>query len=315
MSSPFSTVSAMAAGGRFPHAVVIVGEKGTGRRTLALKTAQLILCDSFTSGASCGVCRSCELFSGGCSPDFVTAEQSGKRMIVPVAEVRRICADAYIKPNTSQRKVYLFADCDGIEAPAQNALLKLLEEPPEFVYFIFTALSRSVFLPTVLSRSVCIDVSELSGSECIKLLSKKGYSDEKAAAACSRFGGNIGKCIDWLENGELVQIAEITGQLTKCIRCRQEYDFLVALTGIQNDPRLLSRVLSELAAAARDCCAIRAESERLVSCVKSEAAALSEVITTAKAEKIYRSICETLSLLKMNVNPKLAITALSGNIF
>ena len=61
--------------------------------------------------------------------------------------------------------MYIFSDADSIQLPAQNSLLKIVEEPPEFVYFIFTAASKDVFLPTIISRVISLGMSQCSEDE------------------------------------------------------------------------------------------------------------------------------------------------------
>lgn len=139
---------------KLPHAVVFEGADGEQLRQLCLVTAQGYLC-------SCGhpldgECHSCGVLSAyGAHPDLVVVEGSGASGAVSIASVRELHERAMIVPTDSDGTVFLLENCDAMLRPAQNAFLKLLEEPPRGVMFLMTCASRMNLLETVRSR-VCI---------------------------------------------------------------------------------------------------------------------------------------------------------------
>ena len=111
----------------------------------------------------CGVCRDCRKAEKGIHPDIITVarltDEKGKpRREIYVDQIRDVAADAVVLPNEAECKVYIIRDADTMNAAAQNALLKVLEEPPRFVSFLLVAASASALLETVRSRCVTVHV-------------------------------------------------------------------------------------------------------------------------------------------------------------
>ena len=104
---------------------------------------------------SCGRCLSCIQAQSGNQPDIITVSHE-KPNSIGVGEIRRMRADLQIKPYSNARKVYIVPDAEKLTIPAQNALLKTLEEPPEYAVIILIANGLSAFLPTILSRCVVL---------------------------------------------------------------------------------------------------------------------------------------------------------------
>ena len=97
--------------------------------------------------------------------DFSVLLPENKSKTISVDKVRDIRLSAYVTPHEAMRKVYFIPEAQRLRTEAQNALLKLIEEPPEAAYFIMTAPSRSGLLETVISRSAVIPMRELSSDE------------------------------------------------------------------------------------------------------------------------------------------------------
>ena len=101
------------------------------------------MCEFPHEGIPCGECNACLNVEKGIHPDVIYPEKSGKLGGYSVNCAREVIADAYVKPNNSSGcKVYIFADCHNVDTRTQNTLLKLIEEPPEYAYFIFTCGSK-----------------------------------------------------------------------------------------------------------------------------------------------------------------------------
>ena len=139
------------AGDRFPHAVLLEGGPGSGTDRLAAVLARAAVCLS-NGEKPCGVCAGCVRSSAGSHPDIFTLNGDEDPRAFPVDAVRRIRADAYVRPNEAPRRVFVLLGVQNMSEISQNALLKILEEPPENVLFILTAVSAAALLPTVRSR-------------------------------------------------------------------------------------------------------------------------------------------------------------------
>ena len=108
------------------HAYILSGPAGSGKRTLAGLLAAALVCDRRGGALPCLSCAGCRKAEGGIHPDIVRVGDDGKD--ISVAQVRALRADAYIRPNETERKVYILENAQTMNASAQNAMLKLLEE-------------------------------------------------------------------------------------------------------------------------------------------------------------------------------------------
>lgn len=146
--------------GRFPHAVLIEGGSPERRTDIARRISASLLCGGET--VPCGSCPACKKALGGYHPDvlFHSPEVISKKPVYSVDQIREIRDDTYIIPMEADIKITVLSESQYMNRAAQNAFLKVLEEPPEFAVFILLAQTKSVFLPTILSR---VTVYTLSG--------------------------------------------------------------------------------------------------------------------------------------------------------
>lgn len=180
--------------GRVSHAYILSGPAGSGKRTLARAFAMSLLCSSPRNGAPCGRCANCVKCRAGGHPDLMVLEGEGKADLVKIDAIRRLRADAYIRPNDAGRKVYIICGADRMQAPAQNALLKIFEEPPEYAVILLLAENARRLLPTIRSRAAVLPLTPLSDTELSALLRREcPQADPSAAArAAALAGGNPG---------------------------------------------------------------------------------------------------------------------------
>ena len=141
-------LSAQEKGRGLSHAYLISGPEGSGKRTLARLLSAAMVCTG--TQAPCGTCPGCKKTMGGIHPDVIWAGEEGKGLTVNQA--RELRADAYVRPNEGERKVYLLEEADLMNASAQNAMLKLLEEGPPYAAFLLMADNAGGLLQTVRSR-------------------------------------------------------------------------------------------------------------------------------------------------------------------
>ncbi|MGM9680256.1 MAG: ATP-binding protein [Eubacteriales bacterium] len=143
------------ASGRLAHAYLLEGPEGSGKTTLALTVCAALSEDS----------RMAErIFAGNC-PDVMTVRRKEDRKTLGVDEIRAMRSSAYIKPNDLEFKAYLLEDGGTMTVQAQNALLKLLEEPPGNVYFFLMCENAAALLPTVRSRAPTLRMQTFSSDE------------------------------------------------------------------------------------------------------------------------------------------------------
>lgn len=133
---------------RLPKALLI--QSGFAGVDLAHAMQALLLCQQ--DNAPCGLCQSCQLLAQGIHPDLVTVARPVEQQLLKIESIRDIQERLYLTPQLSTRRVIYFEALDRMNGAASNALLKILEEPPQAVYFIAMAQSMHTILPTILSR-------------------------------------------------------------------------------------------------------------------------------------------------------------------
>ena len=180
------------------HFYLISGPRGSGKKTLARLLAQAILCNG--QPRPCGACDPCRKIRSGNHPDFITVEDPEHKNVA-VKIVRQFREDVFIRPNESDYKVYLFPQDLGVEG--QNALLKILEEPPKYGIFLLLTDNPEKILPTVRSRCRELKMQALPQELLCTYLSARfpDTAREDVAAAAQRSGGFLGQALELMESG------------------------------------------------------------------------------------------------------------------
>jgi DNA polymerase-3 subunit delta' len=191
-------LAAAQAGGGLSHCYILVGPKGSGKKTLSKIIAAALECTG-SGDKPCGVCPSCHKIFGGGHPDVITVDSD--KATVPIKVIREMQADAYIRPNEGQKKIYLLPRAQDMQAPAQNALLKLLEEPPEYCVFLLMTDNAEKLLTTVRSRAVELSLFPLSDRELTEALETLAPNTprEALAAAAEKSFGYLGAALELLQ--------------------------------------------------------------------------------------------------------------------
>ena len=150
----------------------------------------------------CGVCSGCRKAAAGIHPDIVRVGEDGKD--VNVAAVRALRSDAYILPNEAPRKVYQIENAGSMNASAQNAMLKLLEDGPAYAVFFLLAENGSALLPTVRSRCETLELAPVSPAQAEEWLAKAfpGRTAEEIRRAALECQGILGRAAALLEGGQ-----------------------------------------------------------------------------------------------------------------
>jgi DNA polymerase-3 subunit gamma/tau len=164
--------------GRVSHAILFVGPRGTGKTSLARILAKALNCTNLQDGDPCDRCQSCVAIREGTALDVVEIDAASNRGI---NEVRELRDRLQYTPVSLRRKVYILDEAHQITRDAWNALLKSLEEPPEFVVFMFASTHPQDFPPAILSRLQRYDVRRLTGPEIEGKLARILEADGRSA--------------------------------------------------------------------------------------------------------------------------------------
>lgn len=188
--------------GRLSHFYLLSGPRGAGKHTLADLIAAGMLCRE--PDGPCGVCRSCRKVFSHSHPDYITIDDPSKKT-VPVDLIRQARADIFVRPNEGEKKIYLFPRAQDMGIPGQNALLKVLEEPPGYGVFLLLTDNPEKLLPTVRSRCVELKLRALPEDLLRKKLQQEFPDAEEGpiAAAIGRSGGYLGQARELLGGGGL----------------------------------------------------------------------------------------------------------------
>jgi len=195
---------------RIPHAIIVEGDEGTGRHTLAYFLANAAVCGK--QDAPCRACRNCSLVASNSHPDITVIAPLEDKKNISVLQIRELREEAYIKPHESEKKVFIIDFAETMNPQSQNTLLKILEEPPEAVMFILITKSKASLLETIISRCVTLSLNVPEYSKCFDFIkSKTNEEDGKIENALSSSQNNIGKALEILK-GNLGRETEIAAK-------------------------------------------------------------------------------------------------------
>lgn len=183
---------------RFLSSYIFEGAKGSGKETMAKYFSAHILCES---NPPCLECNACKTLYAGTNPNVITISNDDKAEI-GAAKIRELVTDVFIRPQSAEKKIFIIKNAHLMNETAQNSLLKVIEEPPEYAVFILLCENRNKILPTILSRCTSVLIPPLSNDEIFEIFGSKN----EFLAAYSM--GNPGKFLSLSEDGEFLTLRE-----------------------------------------------------------------------------------------------------------
>ena len=191
---------------RVAHAYLIEGEEGSGKMLIARTFAQALQCTRLKDDA-CGECQSCRKAESMNHPDIIYITHE-KPNLISVGEIRtQLVGDVLIRPYESSRKVYIVEDAEKMNAEAQNALLKTLEEPPEYAVILLLTVNSASLLETIRSRCVKLDLKPVRDELVETYLMEHLQIPDYQARLCLAFAqGSIGKAMELASSENFTQI-------------------------------------------------------------------------------------------------------------
>ena len=194
--------------GKLPHALLLAGPEGIGKRLLGRVLAAAVLCPHQAEGAPCGCCPSCQAMASAAHPDYYELEPEvrGKgTKLIRIESIREITELAARYPVMSDRRVILLDEVDLMNEPAANSLLKTLEEPPGEVTFVLVTSARSALLDTIISRCMPVSFGLLGREEIASFLERKGVAAGQAQDLAALADGSLGKALQLMAREGLAQ--------------------------------------------------------------------------------------------------------------
>ena len=307
------SIAAAVDSGRFPHALLIEGPVGSGRKHLASLLAKAAVCTA--DRKPCGVCAQCrKADTGHADITVIRGDGSAKSMNVDI--IRGVRDQAGVIPNEAARKVVILADADCMNVQAQNALLKILEEPPSYMVFILTAASRTQFLPTVQSRCMSVTLSGVSEAQAMAVL-KTHHPDATEEDLLSRvrlYGGSIGECLRSMTDESFARTVQIIRSIAQTITEATELPLLKATAPLEKDKALTDAVLQGVRLVFRDALALSAGGQTTVSVAPDIAKTLAHGMTRRQLFAAVEAVDELSASRRRNMNHTLLITMLCARL-
>lgn len=280
--------------GLLSHAVLLEGEKGTGRKDLAVWLAKAILCKGEEKPClNCAVCRKIE---SGNHPDVEIYGGEGGARSFHIESIREIKNSLWLAPNESEQRIYILLNVENMTAEAQNALLKSLEEPPAHARFILTCDNSRSLLDTIISRSTVYSLEPSTREECSAALAEKfpELSPKEAEILAVAFGGNFGAAAEAFSagKGDIINLAAKTPDI---LRRGESYSLAAELSSLCKARQDLSEYLERLMNITGRCGIDRAAGKNTpVRVTPIEAVKTSEIIERGKAAVLQNCSLELI---------------------
>ena len=300
--------------GKISHAYIIHGEKNAGKEFIAETFAMALECENATDIEPCMECHSCKQAITRNHPDIITLIHE-KPGTIGVEDVRRgIVSDVSIRPYNGKWKIYLINDAEKMSVQAQNALLKTLEEPPDYVVIMLLTSNISALLPTIISRSTVLNMRSVDDKTVRKYLMERIHVPDYQADICVAFArGNIGKAKHLATSEDFDNIKNDALRILKYAHEMDMNEFVSALNQISAYKINIEDYLDILLIWYRDVLMFKATGDLDSLVFKEEIKPIRERADRSSyeaVERIIEAIEKTKVRLKANVNFELAMELL-----
>ena len=273
-----SAVSSAVASGKLSHALIFEGTSQEIRLSAAKETAMAILCKG--DSKPCGNCSACYKVGIDSHPDLHIISKQGA--MIKVDEIRDIKEKAKVYPNDGDKSVFVICEAQNMNPQAQNALLKIFEEPARHVSFILTCPSKSSLLETITSRATAYFTGEDTGEE-------SSETNEKARALAS--------------------------ELLMTMANENELHFIKKTAVFRKDKPLLVSVLRNMEPIFRDALILSSGGKELISGEKETAEKLRTALTQKKLMLLLSEIQSLRDSAESSANHNLTLTRLSSILY
>ena len=297
---------------KISHAYLLSGEAMSGKKFIAKTYAQALMCENPTDDFEpCMECHSCKQALTKNHPDiiYVTHEKPG---IISVEEIRtQVISDVSIKPYNGSWKIYIIDEAEKMTPQAQNALLKTLEEPPEYVIIMVLTSNSQMMLSTIISRCIPLNMRPVEDGLIRSYLMKEVKIPDYQADICVAFArGNIGKAKSLAVSEEFDEIKSEATRLLKYIDRMETDDLIETVKRLSEYKLSIDDFLDIMMVWYRDVLMYKATMDADSVIFKEEISDIKRCAAKSAyegIENIITAIEKTKTRLKANVNFELAI--------
>lgn len=299
--------------GKVSHAYVIQGERFAGKEFIANVFAMALQCEK--GGAEpCQECHSCKQAVNRNQPDIIWVTHE-KPNTIGVEDVRvQINNDMVIKPYSSRYKIYIISEGEKMTVQAQNALLKTLEEPPEYGIILILTTNVDALLPTILSRCVVLHMKPVKDELVRNFLMQTMEIPDYKADICVAFArGNIGKAKLLASSEEFDHVREEAVTLMKYIGDMELSEIVAAIKKISEYKLEINDYLDIISIWYRDVLLFKATNDANHLIFKEEIQYIRKVADKCAyegIEQILEALEKAKSRLNANVNFELTMELL-----
>lgn len=317
--------------GTVPHAFLIGGPSGSGKSTLATEIAAAMNCEKKHDNAfplACGKCNNCRRIYEGNYPDVKTLSKKKDKATLGVDPVKEFREDMFLSSTESEHKIYIIDDAESMTPEAQNALLKVLEEPPSSVMIILLAKECDRILTTIKSRAQYIAMSRFDDealadwllSESAEARAMKATDKARFTALIMSADGRLGLAKQLVGKRMLDENEETRGEIVELIRAvgqKPSYASIYsALSRFPTKRNELSASLEHLMSALRDLIIIKYDSnaKMLFFPTADEALKVCGDVSASRLIALYDVVSESHELCSRNANLSNLMASLCSNL-
>ena len=299
--------------GKVSHSYIFTGEAGSGKKLLATTFAMTLQCEEGGT-EPCQKCDSCKKAIGKNHPDIIMVNHE-KPGTITIDEIReQVIHDVAIKPYCSPHKIYIIPDAEMMTPQAQNALLKTIEEPPEYAVIMFLTTNADALLPTIQSRCVRLDLKVVDDSLVKKyLMERLQVPDYQAEIDASFAQGSIGKAKAAATSEEFSNMTQNALKLLKYANKMEVYELADEIKKLSEEKHNINDYLDIFQFWFRDVLMFKSTREIDNLVFKQEINFIKEQASQRSyenLEKILEAIAKTKVRLRANVNFELALELL-----
>ncbi|MBQ5849624.1 MAG: DNA polymerase III subunit delta' [Lachnospiraceae bacterium] len=299
---------------KISHAYLIQGENLSGKRMIADIFAKALQCTHQEGTKPCNECRDCKQAINGNHPDIIYVEHE-KPNVISVENIRQqVNSDIAIKPYSGSHKIYIIDEAEKMNVQAQNALLKTLEEPPQYAVIILLATRVEAMLPTILSRCVVLNIKPVSDDIIKNYLMNKVQIPDYRASVCASFArGNVGRAIQLASNEEFDNMKSSALGTLKNIHNMDVSQMAAEIKRISEDKFDVDDYLDIIFIWFRDVLLYKSSKNKDLLIFKEDfmdISRMSKHYSYEKLESLINSIDKTRSRIKANVNFELTMELL-----